>query len=70
MKMVPNPATKTWREGGKLKGEWSDRVLGDEDRYADDSVFLIAAVEEGENDEKRLNAALLNEYDKWIRATR
>lgn len=65
--MVPNPATKVWHEGGMLKGEWSDRVLGDDGRYAEDSIILTAEVAEGE---RELNQALLNEYDKWVKATR
>ena len=41
MKMVPNPATKVWRENGMLKGEWSDRVLDDDDRHTEGSIFLF-----------------------------
>ena len=35
-----------------------------------EAFFFFAEVDEGEGDEKRLNAALINEYDKWIRSTR
>ncbi len=71
MKMVPNLATKVTREDGKLKGEWSDRSLDDDERYtAEDSVFLYAEVDEGSDDEKRLNLALINKFDQWIKATR
>ena len=75
MKMVPSPATKVEFRDGRLHGEWSDRALDDGDRYtAPNGVFLKANVPaESAQDlvaRRLLNQALVNEFDRWIKATR
>ena len=60
---------KTWQEDGRLHGEWADRSLDDDDRYADDAVIITADVP-AEGGEKALMAALYNKFDEWIEATR
>ena len=57
---------KTWEDGGQVFKEWADRALDDDDRYADDSIILVASGP----DEKSAMTAIVNAYDNWINETR
>lgn len=50
----------------ELTAEWSDRALDDDDRYADDSVFIRVSVPK-EQGRGALNARLYEAYDRWIK---
>ena len=53
--------------------EWSNRSLDDSDRYAEDSIILVAKVDSTGDykvDEKRVYSKLAEIYDQWIRETR
>lgn len=50
---------------GMLHAEWSDRALDDDDRYAEDSIFIRVSVP-AEQGPKALNMALHKAYDEWM----
>lgn len=48
-----------------LTAEWCDRALDDEDRYAEDSIFIRVQVPK-ERGRKALNTELHKAYDEWV----
>lgn len=60
---------EVWEENGELIAEWADRAPDDEDRYAKDSVILIAKVP-ASGTMKQLWSEMATVYDRWIRETR
>ena len=49
----------------ELTAEWSDRALDDDDRYAEDSIFIRVSVPK-EQGRKALNSQLHKAMDEWI----
>ena len=60
---------KVWKYAGKLKAEWSDRALDDDDRYKKDSIMITVEVD-ADRGERALWSEMAQAYDQWVRDTR
>lgn len=71
MKFYPSPNTRVWQVDDEYFAEWSDRSVDDEDRFSEEQqVFLYASIKGEEKWESRLNTAIQEEFDKWVKETR